>query len=274
MNNFRNNTSYQKLDDNYEYLTILKSAKTFRNSINVNDRKYNVKVVYYIKSLITYGRFDEAEAICYEALDSGILSAENNELVKYYLFEIYYFRKEYYKCMGLRNELKSDSEIQKKRNFDLFGSIAVEANPELYDKIFCVKKRTLEGHILTRRAVHCKIDTKLMIDAIFDNYYKTKPYYQNLSIIRVFRCFNAGSSDHKGITTSCDYIVAVSVKDDPKTMVTCFFVDSPGSLEYYDITEYIHNFREEKKSIYPKKTTCTDKFMARQRKMNTKIENK
>ena len=44
MNNFRNNTSYQKLDDNYEYLTILKSAKTFRNSINVNDRKYNVLI--------------------------------------------------------------------------------------------------------------------------------------------------------------------------------------------------------------------------------------
>lgn len=274
MADFPNRVSYKKLDDNYEYLEILACTKSFRKSINVNNRKYNVKVVYYIKALIIYGRFDEAESICYEALDSGILSEENEELIKYYLFEIYYFKKEYFKCLGLRTELKVDEEILKKRDFHFLGSIAVEGNLELYDGIFAVNKNTLESHILTRRAVHCNINTKLMIDAIFDNYYNAKPYYQNLAIIRVFRCFNAGSSDHKGKNISCDYIVTISVKDDPKTMVTCFFADSPGSLEYYDITEYIHNFREEKKSIYPKKTTCTDKFMARQRKMNTKIENK
>ena len=260
---------YTKLEENLEYDEIIRITGDYENYLNINTNKYNVKTIYRVKALIFVGNFDEALRICYEALSTNALSEQNRNLIKYYIYCIYYFKEEHLKCIYYSEKLdiKYGGENNRKRLIRLIENLIYDGNPLFYDEHFSVAKENFMTHIIKRRNTDFNVDIEAFTDAIIDNFYKTRPYYINTTVVRIFRCFNAGKSESTGKLETCDYFIVHSKRDDKDTLVTSYFVPSPGSLEYCDITGDVYMKMEEKKNSSPViRTRATEKFLRRQQK--------
>lgn len=70
-----------ELDKAKEYDSILKQTEDFRLYYHINSNHYVTKILYRIKTLILYGRFQEAEQLCLEALNNKNIEKHSSELI-------------------------------------------------------------------------------------------------------------------------------------------------------------------------------------------------
>ena len=137
----------------------------------------------------------------------------------------------------------NDCGLESKKYKELYKSIACAGNPELFYKLFNIPKQNFINHVLKRRSEDVNVDLDKLYDVMKDNFANAKTYYRDFSTFRIFRCFNVGKTNFNNKPDLCDYVQVVSVKDNPNTMITCYFINDPGSLSYYDITGQV--FKDE-----------------------------
>ena len=251
-----------------EYDTVLKKTDDYNMFKGIDSTSFAYKIEFRVESLVTLGRFDEAEKLCYEALDSNKLSEKRIRYIYYYLYLIYYYTNQYLKCIYLMNSgYINDCGLESKKYKELYKSIACAGNPELFYKLFNIPKQNFINHVLKRRSEDVNVDLDKLYDVMKDNFANAKTYYRDFSTFRIFRCFNVGKTNFNNKPDLCDYVQVVSVKDNPNTMITCYFINDPGSLSYYDITGQV--FKDElvkNESDLPVKHNI-EKFNQRQKKM-------
>lgn len=271
---FKSVPPFDKLFDNLEIDQILKETNGYRNYKDINKKRYTVKIVYRIKALLCYGKIDEAEELCYEAIDSNALLEKGQYMVNVFLYQIYYYKKELWKSFYYFNKIPTDDVqyinlIQKGFLFSLIEA----GNKELYDEIVKAPDDWIIAHVLRKRAGESNFKTKTILNAIIQEFDKAEVYYDNTMQIRIFRCFNVGKSSYNGKLKTCDYIYVCSINEDPHSIKTFYLIDSPGSLKYHDITEVINKGAEKQLPTITNnesKSFATSKFLARQRKMKSK----
>ncbi|MBR5662412.1 MAG: hypothetical protein IKX00_02030 [Bacilli bacterium] len=250
-----------------EFDTVLKRTEDFNMYKGIDSLSYGYKIEFRVESLLILGRFSEAEKLCYEALDSQKLNETRTRYIYYFLLCIYYYTNQYLKCIYLLNSgYIHDCDINSKKTKSLFKSIACVGNPELYDKMFKIPKTTFVNHVLGRRKADVKLDLNKLYDVMKDNFVNTRAYYKDLSYFRIFRCFNVGKTDFNNKPDLCNYIQVISVKDDPDTMITCYFISDPGSLTFYDITTQVFDDKKVSSESKQRSKQNIDKFRSRQEK--------
>lgn len=251
-----------------DFESILKKTNDYNMFKGIDSESYAYKIGFRVEVLVTLGRFEEAEKLCYEALETHKLDERREGFLYYYLYLIYYYTKQYYKCIEIIKRGYIHDSSPKSKTFQmLFSSIASEGKPDLYEKLFDIPKHVFVKHVLKRRAEDVRLDLNKLYDVIQENFYNAQPYYENFSMFRIFRCFNAGKTDYNDKPDLCNYIHVVSTKDDPNTMITCYFISDPGSLSYYDITSLVFAEKMEKNKSNNEVKHNIDKFNQRQRKM-------
>lgn len=259
---------------------VLQRTEDYKEYIKLNSNKYTSKVIYRIKSLLCYGRFDEAEMLCYEALKCPSLLAKGKYMVNVYLYQIYFYKRELWKSFYYYKHIPTEDEKYKNMINKNFLLRFIEAgNPELFKRIINVPKGYVIGHVQNKRSGDLNFSEKGVIDAIMQEFSEAKVYYDNTMEIRIFSCFNVGKSEYNGKSETCDYIYVCSIDDNPMSIKTFYPISSPGSLEYHDISGLVRKLDNKNQSTGNAACeltsgSATQKFMARQRKMNTKIENK
>lgn len=264
-----NKRKYSDLETSYDYEYILKLTADYEKYARINNKKYNTKTTFRIKSLIFLGRFDEALKLCYEALDTNLLKPENVELVNYYIFMIFFYKKEFIKCFALINNLYDFDEKKtiKEKYFRIIEDMIHSDSPETYEKLFELKKEHFVTHVIKRRGEDFNIDFNIITDVIIKNFAYAKVYYQNMTEVRIFRCFNAGKSNYYGKTETCAYIIVHSQNSSPKSLITAYLSSSVDNLDFCDITNDVYTILENKNN--PKveiKSANLHKFRVRQAK--------
>ena len=264
-----NRKKYTELENSYNYQEILRVTQDYNRYATINFKKYNIKIIFKIKSLIFFGRFDEALNLCYEALDSKILNDDNNELVNYYVFMIHLYKREFIKCISLLTNIKDFDE--NKTRLEKFKRVVEDLiytdNPETYNKLFPIEKENFVTHVKKRRREDFNIDFDIIADAIINNFYKARVYYQNSTEVRIFRCFNVGKSDYYGKNETCSYIIVYSKNGSIKSLITAYLEPSVNNLEFCDITSEVYEKLENKNETNNEiKSASLDKFRVRQSK--------
>lgn len=262
----KNMKKLDRYDECFEYDYILEKTSNYNNIRDLSYGSYSIQIIYRIKALVTYGRFDEAEELCHEILSFNHPRETTAKVIYYYLFIIHYFKREYIKCLKMLPTIQTNNESYNKQlKYYLAASLAADGNPELKEKLFYFPKSNIITHFKKKRSHEINVDVDLLLDTIFENFNNTRVYYQNISELRVFRCFNIAKSDYNGKMETCEYILVYSRKDFPESIATFYFVSSVGSLESLDITNQIYKAKdttENKNNI----CSATSKFMERQRK--------
>lgn len=262
------------LVNNKQYDLILKRTSDYRLYKDIDSVAYVYKIGFRVQALVLCGRFSEAESLCYEAIDSGRLSEKNLFFINYYLYLTYYYTKQYIKCIGLLENFTSNDKFAFKRKDYLMKSIIQESDDQSYNDLFHIPTKIFVKHVTNRRGFHSNTDLKMLAGVIKSNFYNARAYYENLTEFRIFRFFNVGKSNYNGKLQTCDYVQVVSLKNDPESLITCYFIDNPGSLEFYDLTPIVsENMIKHKVSNVPGIKNNIEKFYSRQRKKDAKIEN-
>ena len=259
-------TTMLKLCEQRKYEDVYEYTGDYRDYATAS-KKFCIKIIYRIRTLILYGKFEEAEQLCHEALKSKYVLTHYYELVYYYLFSTYYYRKLYIECMNLIKKLNRDDENHPELCRLLLHNLIVDGNNDLKDKFFNIPKYVFMGHILKKEDRYFNVEVNTLYETIKDNFDNAEVYYENLKCFRIFRCFNAGVSDYNNKKSCCDYIIVYYLINDPNSMLTCYLIDSPGTLKYCDITEELYQRQMDvkplKRCIY-KKNGIREKFNKRQ----------
>ena len=272
---FKSGPSFDRLFSCLEIDEVLQRTEDYKEYITLNSNKYTSKVIYRIKSFICYGRFDEAEVLCYEALNCPSLQYKGKYMIKVYLYQIYFYRKELLKSYHYYKQIPTeDKKYVDKINKDFLLRFIEAGNPELFKRISSVPKECIISHVKRKRAGHLNFSEDSVIDAIIQKFDQAKIYYDNIMQIRIFSCFNVGKSEYSGKNETCDYIYVCSINDDPYSIKTFYPIPSPGSLQCYDISSLVRKLDNEKhftsnNVIEPTNSLTMQKFMARQRKKNS-----
>ena len=262
-----NKRTYVELEKVYDYEEILRITSDYEKYATMNTKKYSKKVIYRIKSLMFYGRFAEAYALCNEALGKKILSEEHTELIHYYIFMIFFYEKKFWAC---RHLLKYVKDFEDKPRIEklgrLYEGLIYSTDKDLYFKLFSITKENFVTHVQKRRGDSFNIDINIIADAVVNNFYNTRTYYQNMTEFRIFRCFNVGKSEYYTKTETCSYIVVLSKVDSPKSLITAYMIPYLNNLECCDITgEVYSNIPNNKKSCVVE-SPSVNRFRTRQAK--------
>lgn len=276
----KSSPSFDRLFASLQIDEVLQRTEDYKDYISLNSNKYTTKVIYRIKSLLCYGRFDEAEILCYEALNCPSLLTKGKYMINVYLYQIYFYKRELWKSFYYyKNIPTEDDKYSSIINRDFVLKFIEDGNPELFKKITNIPKECIIGHVQSKRAGNLNFGEDAVIDAIMQEFNKATVYYDNVMQIRIFSCFNVGKSEYNGKNETCDYLYVCSINDNPCSIKTFYPISSPGSLKCHDISGLVRSLDSKNQSTGNAASeltsgSATQKFMARQRKMNTKIENK
>lgn len=230
-------------------ICVLYDEKYYNRVIDITkkiifkDYRFNynktIENFFYIASLFSLGRFDEAEEHCLKCIkvykEKNINSNNFYDMLSY----IYFHKGEYHRYFN--SDLFQNISNRKYFSKGLYYTIQSIIKEYKGIEIHGYEEEKILQHIKCRHDKEYFMDSEKILSIVRENFSKAEVYYSGYHVFKIFKCDSVALGPNHVIY---DYLKVIAGEDDPSTIITVYPIRYSGDLNFVDITnQYNQNVK-------------------------------